>query len=141
MPKENCKRVETRDPSGNPNGFLVELTKSGRKTTAYLTAAYPGCFKGYHAHRVRESNYVCVKGRVRVVLITKDGREDHILDSSKPERLHIPLNVPTAIINEWDEEGWLINFPEPGYDPLTTHFEQVDLPNIETAMVWVKENG
>lgn len=138
--KELCKRVKTFDPSGEQNGYLYELFKSGRKTTCYLTSALPGCFKGFHTHRVRESNYVCVKGRIKIILITKNGREEHFLDSEIPERLNIGINIPTAIMNEWDEEAWLINMPDPAYDPLTTSYEQIDLPDQKSAEEWVKEN-
>lgn len=135
-----CKKINTYDILNKNNGFLIELGKSGRKTTSYLTVALPGCTKGFHAHRVRESNYVCISGRVRVILITKNGREDYILDSENPEILNIELNIPTAIVNEWDVPAALINLPDPAYDPLTTHFEQVDLPDQESAEKWVKEN-
>lgn len=141
---EQCKRVETKDPTGKPNGFLIELNKTGRrgnKTATYLTAAYPGCFKGYHAHRVRESNYVCIRGRIKVVLVTKYGVQEYILEETNPVRLNIPINIPTAIINESEtDEAWLINCPDPAYDPALT-FEQVDLATIEEATEWVKNNA
>ena len=112
---EKAKIVQTNDIGGNPNGFLMELQKKGKYTSCYLTSVDPGAFKGYHLHRIRESNYVCIKGKVKVILYTKNGREEYIM--SQGDKLNIPINTPTGLTNEWKEEGWLINFPNPYYDP------------------------
>ena len=124
-----CKRVTTKDPTGKPNGYLLELDVVGRKTKAYLTVAYPNCFKGYHAHRVRESNYVCIRGEIKVRQVKRDGVKDTIMNAEQAERLNIPLDTPTAIINEGEEEAWLINFPDPPYDSWLKD-EQIDLKVI-----------
>jgi hypothetical protein len=71
---EPAKKVMTKDHSGNENGFLIELYKdreTGNKTEAYLTAALPGAFKGYHLHRFFA--YV-----VRFVFRCRRKREDHV---------------------------------------------------------------
>jgi dTDP-4-dehydrorhamnose 3,5-epimerase-like enzyme len=124
--REAAKRVTTYDHGGARNGWLVELYKDGAKTTAYLTAASAGAFKGYHLHRVRAARYVCVRGTMRIILYTMGAvaggkttwtREEHILGAAKPERLFIPKGVATGLENIGDEEGWLINYPDPAYDP------------------------
>ena len=134
--QDKAKRVLTKDLEGKENGYLLELKKSGRKTEAYLTVAKPNCFKGYHLHKVRESNYTCVKGTVRVILWSKDGREDHVM--TEGDKLHIPINVPTGLQNTWDEDGWLINHPDPAYDPLLTD-EQVDYNEEEVQQWWMDQ--
>jgi dTDP-4-dehydrorhamnose 3,5-epimerase-like enzyme len=138
--KEDAKKVTTYDHGGNVNGFLIELYKDGEKTTAYLTAATPGAFKGYHLHRVRAARYVCVRGRMRIILYSRrDGRwhrEEHVLDASKPERLFIPKDVATGLENIGDEEAWLVNYPDPAYDP-SLKDEQVEytLEDLEANVV------
>ena len=124
---EPAKYVLTKDHGGNENGFLIEMFKdaAGEKTEVYLSAATPGAFKGYHLHRVRAARYVCLRGRMRIILYTQDNangatkwvREEHILDASEPSRLFIPKNVATGLENIGDEEGWLVNYPDPPYDP------------------------
>ena len=117
---EPAKRVTTYDHNGNANGWLLELFKDGPKTVAYLTAAAPGAFKGYHLHRVRTARYACVRGRMRIILFSGGPqwkREEHILDASSPSRLFIPIDVATGLENIGDEEGWLVNYPDPPYDP------------------------
>ena len=51
--------------------------KNGQKTTCYLSVAYPGCFKGYHLHTVREANYVIVRGKAKIILYTLEGKESN----------------------------------------------------------------
>jgi dTDP-4-dehydrorhamnose 3,5-epimerase-like enzyme len=145
--EEPAKYVPTRDHSGNPNGFLVEMFKSpdGHFTEVYLSAATPGAFKGYHLHRVRAARYVCLKGRMRIILYQQqpDGervkwvREEHILDASEPKRLFIPKNVATGLENIGEEDGWLVNYPDPPYDP-DLKDEQVEYTQEELEQGVVK---
>jgi dTDP-4-dehydrorhamnose 3,5-epimerase-like enzyme len=144
--RQPAKRVTTYDHGGNENGWLTELYKDGEKTTAYLTAASPGAFKGFHLHRVRAARYICIRGRMRIILYTigvSSGdrinwtREEHVLDAAKPERLFIPRNVATGLENIGQEEGWLINYPDPPYDP-SLKDEQVEYSKSELEAGIVK---
>lgn len=116
---EEAKKVTTYDHNKSENGFLIELYKDGDKTTAYLTAAAPGAFKGYHLHRVRAARYVCVRGKMKIILYRPGAkeREEFILDASKPQRLFIPKDIATGLENIGTEEAWLVNYPDPAYDP------------------------
>lgn len=128
---EECKKVTTFDTSNTENGFLVELYKDGPKTTVYLTAAKKGAFKGYHLHRVRASHYVCIKGEMKITVyedpdkVTPTPKQDYILSADNPQRLYLPNGVYIGLENIGDEEAWMINFPEPSYDP-SLKDEQVD---------------
>lgn len=115
--KESCKKVMTKDASGTPNGFLVELYKDGPKTTAYLTAAFPKAFKGYHLHTVRNSHLVCLKGTMKITVVEGSRKIEHVLDAATPERLFLPTNVWIGYENVGDGESWMINVPSPPYDP------------------------
>lgn len=117
--QEEAKKVITHDASHNENGFLIEMFKDGNKTTVYLSATAPGGFKGYHLHRVRAARYICLKGKMRIIL-WKPGtqeREECILDASNPSRLFIPPQIATGLQNIGNEEAWLVNWPDPAYDP------------------------
>lgn len=130
--KEPCKRVETHDSFGSPNGFLVELYKDGPKTTLYLTAAFPKAFKGYHLHAVRSSHLVCVKGRMKITIVDGTEKVEHVLEGSRPERLFIPTNVWIGYENVGDGEAWMLNFPSPPYDP-SLKGEQLEKTREEIA--------
>ncbi|MBF6599293.1 MAG: WxcM-like domain-containing protein [Dehalococcoidia bacterium] len=127
---EAAKKVPTYDAAGNENGYLIELYKDGDRTLAYLTAAKPGAFKGYHLHRVRAARYVCVRGRMRIILYAQGQRREYVLDAATPQRLTIPPNVATGLENLGDEEAWLINYPDPPYDP-SLQDEQVEYTEAE----------
>ena len=134
---EAAKRVITYDHKGAENGWLLELYKDGRLTTAYLTATAPTAFKGYHLHRLRAARYVCVRGRMKIILYAGGVRSEHILDATEPRRLFIPPNVATGLQNIGDEEAWLINYPDPPYDP-DLRDEQVEYTEAELESGVVK---
>ncbi|MBI4363246.1 MAG: WxcM-like domain-containing protein [Candidatus Doudnabacteria bacterium] len=140
---EPAKKMQTKDHSGKENGWLVEMFKSkdGSKTEVYLSTALPGAFKGYHLHRVRAARYVCLKGKMRIITYEREGnkwvRSENILDASVPQRLFIPKNVATGLENIGDEEGWLINYPDPPYDPELKD-EQVEYTQEELEQGIVK---
>ena len=140
MPKSKAKIVSTEDAEGKENGWLMELKKNDRFTESYLTVVKPGCFKGYHEHKVRESNYVCIRGTVTVITYTKNGREETVLHPG--DKMNIPINTPTGIMNGSDapySEAWLVNFPDPPYDPLLTD-EQIDYTE-EEILKWVEDQN
>ena len=132
-----AKKVTTYDHAGHENGWLVELYKDGDKTTAYLTAAAPGAFKGYHLHRIRAARYVCVRGRMKIILYVNGERQEHVLDGASPQRLFIPPNVATGLQNIGDGEAWLVNYPDPPYDP-SLKDEQVEYSEAELEAGVVK---
>ena len=136
---ETAKQVTTYEPSGSTNGSLTELFKDGDKTVAYLTTVKPGMFKGYHLHRVRAARYVPLKGKMKIILQvpgTKE-QEEYILDAENPQRLFIPKDVATGLLNEGQEEAWLINYPDPAYDP-NLKDEQVEYTKEELESGVVK---
>lgn len=127
---EDAKKVATFDLEGKENGFLVELFRQDRFTLSYLTCAKPGAFKGYHLHRVRAARYMCVKGTMKIILYVNGIREEHILSAENLKRLYIPKNVPTGLENIGNEDAWLVNLPDPAYDP-DLKDEQVDFTQEE----------
>lgn len=140
---ESAKKVTTYTAEREENGFLIELFKdkeTGNKTEVYLTAAKPGAFKGYHLHRVRAARYVALKGKMKITLY-KPGdptsKEEHILDASSPSRLFIPKDIATGLENIGEEEAWLVNYPDPAYDPSLTD-EQVEYTEEELLQGIVK---
>lgn len=135
---EEVKTVKTYNLEGEENGFLTELYLDGNKTVAYLTSVKKGGFKGYHLHKVREARYVPLKGKLKITLF-KPGtseKEEHILDAQHPQRLFIPKDIATGLENIGEEEAWLINYPNPSYDP-NLKDEQIEytLEELENGVV------
>ncbi len=135
---ENAKKVITYDLDKKQNGVLIELYKDGEKTTAYFTTVLPGMFKGYHLHRVRVARYVILRGKMKITLFRPgtQEKEEYVLDATNPQRLFIPKDIATGLLNVGSEEAWLINYPDPAYDP-NFKDEQVEytLEELENGMV------
>ena len=113
------KKVITYNDKGLPNGFLLELQKDGEKTTAYLTCVRMSCFKGYHLHKRRIANYVCIQGAVLVITYHKENdkwirKEKHLIEG---DEYQIGINIPTGLSCTGFEDAWIVNFPSPAYDP------------------------
>ena len=121
--KESAKKLITKGLEGEENGSLSEMFKGadGEKTEVYLTVTLPGAFKGYHFHKVRMSRFFCLKGEVKVTTYERKDdkwvKREFILDGENPERLIIPAGVATGIDNIGEDEAWLVNYPDPPYDP------------------------
>lgn len=134
----DLKVVKTRDLKGGINGSIIELYKDGEKTIAYITTIMPGTFKGFHLHRVRKGQYVCIKGRVKITLYKPGTKKHgkHILDAKKPQRLFIPVDVAAGIESIGDQEAWIINYTDPPYDPALKD-EQIEytLEELEGGVV------
>lgn len=134
---EIAKKVTTFDADKKENGWLIEMFKdkdTGTKTEVYLSAALPGAFKGYHLHRVRAARYVCLKGKMKIITYERESEKwvktEHILDAAQPQRLFIPKNTATGLENIGTEDGWLVNYPDPPYDP-SLKDEQVEYTKEE----------
>lgn len=134
---EIAKKITTFDADKKENGWLIELFKdkdTGTKTEVYLTAALPGAFKGYHLHRVRAARYLCIKGKMKITTYERDNDRwvdtEHILDGVNPTRLFIPKNTATGLENIGAEDAWLVNYPDPAYDP-SLKDEQVEYTKEE----------
>lgn len=132
-----CKRVTTCGLDGKENGYLIELVKDGDKTTAYLTVTYPGSFKGYHLHLRRVGNFVVVRGRVKIIIVEERQKKEIILDETNPQRVMIPTMVYTGIQNIGDTDAWMMNFPQPAYDP-NDKGEQQEM-SLEKMESWLLE--
>lgn len=139
-----AKKVTTFSADKSENGFLIELFKdkeTEQKTEVYLTAALPGAFKGYHLHRVRAARYVALKGKMKITTYAHDGQKwvktETILDSTTPTRMFIPKDVATGLENIGTEEAWLVNYPDPAYDP-SLKDEQVEYTEEELLQGVVK---
>ncbi len=134
---EEVKKVKTYTPEGKENGSLMELYKNGLKTVAYLTTIIPGGFKGYHLHRVRAARYMCIRGKAKIIVYKNKIREEYVLDANNPKRMFIPNNIATGLQNIATEDVWLINYPDPPYDP-NLKDEQVEYTQEELEKGIVK---
>jgi dTDP-4-dehydrorhamnose 3,5-epimerase-like enzyme len=114
-----CKEIITYDKNGRENGSIIELLKDGQKTTLFITTIKPGVFKGYHIHKRRTNRFVCIKGSLELFVYNPNDQKELKLgmDAEYPEVLTIPPRLAIGIENQGIVDGWLLNFPDPPYDP------------------------
>ena len=66
----------------------------------YVSSVNSGEKKGPHLHTIRDSYFVCVRGKVVFIVKTDDGNYEEIESSEEnPTLVHIPKNVASAHIN------------------------------------------
>lgn len=116
-------KIETKDSTGNPNGFVLPIwslleAAHLRPDQIYLTSVLPGKRKGPHLHMERRGLFVCIRGNVRIVqriagkYLTEFSGEDH-----KFARIFVPPGVPAAIYNDGASEALVLNMPKPAWSP------------------------
>jgi dTDP-4-dehydrorhamnose 3,5-epimerase len=113
-------------------GFLFEVLRNDdgqfRKFgQAYINYTEAGVIKGFHKHFENEDNFVCISGRIRLVIIdeeTEEFREFYL----GPENL-ILVNIPAGLQHGWqalgNERACVINVSTMPYNPDNPDEERV----------------
>ena len=89
----------------------------------YMTTAYPGVVKAWHAHRLQYDNMTCVKGMIKLVLYddregsaTRGEINEFFIGEHNPVLVHIPPGVWHGFKNIGLEECIVINVPTKTYN-------------------------
>jgi len=98
---------ETKDiVDSHVNGNLMVIWRDWDKflkndpKMIYITSVNSGEKKGPHVHTIRDSYFVCIRGKVVFIIKNKNGNYDEIESSEEnPVMVHIPKNIPSAHIN------------------------------------------
>ena len=134
-------------------GFLMEMLRSDDSLfkkfgQAYLTAVNPGYVKAWHYHKKQTDNFVCVKGRVKVVLYdnrknskTKGRIQEFFLSYENPLLVQIPPGVLHGFEADCDEESCIINFPTELYNYKEPDEHRVPFDSKEIPYKWKGAKG
>lgn len=129
---QHCREIKTYDIKHIQNGSIIELFKDKTKTNVYITIIKPGVFKGYHIHSKRTNKFTCIKGDIVIHHKEKAKRKGIItLNDSILERVVIPPNVLIGIENIGKTDAWLLNYPNPSYDPNDNEQTSVERSTVE----------
>lgn len=105
-------------------GFLFELLRRDDKQFStfgqvYINYTEPGVIKGFHYHDVSEDNFVCIAGRIKLVLLDSDTEEARDIYLG-PQNLML-VNIPTSLHHGWkalgNERACVINISSEPYNP------------------------
>ena len=138
---EPCKRVPTRDASGEANGQIIEVAKNYQdlrenvgkedrrvETLVYISTVAPGHMKGYHGHTARTSTYVAVGGQSEIHALNQEAGELLIYEIDADETPYRVITEPgyfLALKSRNNSAATFIGVPNPPY-----HYqfnEQVEL--------------
>ncbi len=101
------EKHETKDiKDGHINGSLTVVWRDwdnilpNHPKMVYISSVNPGEIKGPHIHTKRDSNFVCVHGKVVFVIKNKDGKYSEIESSDdNPTLVYVPKNYSSAHLN------------------------------------------
>ncbi len=103
----------------------------------YISSVNPGEKKGPHLHTIRDSYFVCIRGKVVFILKTNDGHYEEIESSEEnPVLVHVPNNVASAHINLSDNASSVLTLASHSWKPNDNEMKNVDFENYD----WNKWN-
>lgn len=109
-------------------GFLMEILRNDddifvKFGQVYVTTAYPGVIKAWHAHRFQKDNIVCLKGMIKLCIYddrdgspTKGLINEFFIGENNPSLIHIPELLWHGFKNICNEVCYVINIPTNTYN-------------------------
>jgi UDP-2-acetamido-2,6-beta-L-arabino-hexul-4-ose reductase len=84
----------------------------------YIYTVAPGARRGDHFHTHKSEWFVCVAGRVRLLMKTSSGdRIDEMLDADAPKMVFAGTGTSHAVVNETDEVAVIMAYASKEFDP------------------------
>lgn len=119
------ERHETKDIlDKHVNGFMIPIWRDWdefvkiKPTMVYVTAINPGERKGPHLHIIRDSYFVCVKGKAVFIVKEDSGKYTEIETSEdNPVLIEIPKGHSSAHINPTNEQSLILAIVDPSWKP------------------------
>ena len=149
MKVDSIKRIkleqhETKDITDNHvNGNLMVIWRDwdnfleNHPKMVYITSVNQGEKKGPHLHILRDSYFVCIKGKVVFIIKTNDGNYEEIESSEEnPVMVHIPRNVPSAHINLSNKPSSVLALASHSWKPNDNEMKNVTFDDYD----WNKWN-
>ena len=98
----------------------------------YVSSVNPGERKGPHLHTKRDSNFVCVRGKVVFIIKDHQGRY-HEIESSEddPVLVHIPKNFPSAHINLSDNVSSVLALASIAWKPNDNEMKNISFDDYD----------
>ncbi len=126
MKTKSNPKIETKDSSGNINGYLIPIynihegfhEQNKEPQQVYLTVVNKGTIKGPHLHHIRTGFFTCIKGNVKIVT-KEDGNYREYFSGEDHNYLSVIINsgTPAVIQNIGNEDAFVLNMPSPAWTP------------------------
>lgn len=146
-------KIKELKPIPDERGRLMEMLRADddlfiKFGQAYITSAKPGFAKAWHYHTKQTDNFVCIKGKVKVVLY--DSREDSptkgmvnefFLSLEEPKLIQIPPLVYHGFECACDEESFIINMSTEVYVRDNPDEKRLPFDSEEVPYTWDAKEG
>ena len=135
----NLEKHETHDIiDDHINGSLTVIWRDWDKILeispkmVYISSVNPGEIKGPHLHTIRDSYFVCIRGRVVFVAKDSDGNYLEIESSEEtPVMVQVPKNHTSAHINIGDEMATVLTLANPAWKPNNDEMKNVSFEDYD----------
>lgn len=101
--------IDTKDTKGYNNGYVYEVLKEGDRSSAYITACYPGMQKGIHYHDKYQMRFTCIRGKGEIIV----DKKKYLVDDMNITELQIDPGHGILIKNTGLEDLWILSCPNP----------------------------
>jgi len=114
----------------------------------YMTTAYPGAVKAWHAHKQQTDHFTVIKGMAKVVLY--DGRDgsptkgevnEFFMGEHNPIMVRIPNRVQHGFKNIGTDQCIIVNCPDKTYNYQNPDEIRVDPHSGEIPYDWERKDG
>jgi len=98
----------------------------------YTTSIFTGEIKGPHVHRLRDSFFLCIKGKV--LFIIQESNSNYIeIESSEihPVLVKVPKGVPSAHINLTNETSTILSLTNISWRPNDNEMTNLSFDNYD----------
>ena len=104
----------------------------------YISSVNPGEKKGPHLHTVRDSYFVCIRGKVVFIVKTQDGNYEEIESSEEhPTLVHVPKNTASAHVNLSNQISSVLTLASHSWKPNDNEMQNVTFEDYD----WKKWNS
>ncbi len=135
-------RLETHDTKNvrdkHVNGSLTVIWRDwdniikNHPKMVYLTSVNPNEIKGPHIHTKRDSYFLCVHGKVVLILRDENGKyHEKILSDSEPLLVYIPKNCASAHMNLYNGVSKILVLADIAWHPDDNEMINVEFTNYD----------
>jgi dTDP-4-dehydrorhamnose 3,5-epimerase len=98
----------------------------------YITSVNSGEKKGPHVHTIRDSYFVCIRGKVVFIIKNKDGNYDEVESSEEnPVMIHVPKNIASAHINLSNDSSSVLTLASHSWKPNDNEMKNVGFDDYD----------
>ena len=98
----------------------------------YLNTVNPGEIKGPHIHKNRTSYFLCLNGKMIIVVKDKDGKYHEIeVDSQESKLVSVSKGIPAAIINPSKNISKILVLADIAWKPDDNEMENVTFDDYD----------